>query len=141
MPERTGLSARQRTVTLGLLGATAVLTAAALLVGIADNLPGIALLYGAGLTLVLSVTHRWRSRKKFGRLLLGAVVGFVLLGVVHNFAEVGAHRIPHLPVISPALTGVGVVAFLAALIVCPMAGLVGAVGWVVNFNRDSRDDA
>lgn len=141
MPDRTEPSARQRTVTLWLLGATAVLTAAALLFGIADNLPGIVLLYGAGLTLVLSVTHRWRSRRKFGRLLLGAVVGFALLAVAHNLAEVGAHRIVHVPVISPVLTAVSVVAFLAALIVCPMAGLVGVVGWVANLHRDSGDHA
>lgn len=141
MPELTGSSVRQRTVTVWMLGATAVLTAAALGVGVADNVPGIVLLYGAGLTLVLAVTHRWRASKKFGRLFLGAVVGFVLLAAVHNFAEVGAHRLAHVPVISAALTVVSVVAFLAALIVCPMTGLVGVVGGLANLRRDSDADA
>jgi hypothetical protein len=138
MADQTTSSSRSKRITLGLLGGTAVLTASALGVGISDNLPGIALLYCAGLTLVLAATHRWRGPKKFGLLFLGAVVGFFVLAAVHNFAEVGAHRISDIPVVPLVLTVISVVGFLAALIICPMAGLVGAVGWVVNLGRDSR---
>jgi hypothetical protein len=120
---------RLRNRTLGFLAATAVLTAAALVVGISDNPPGIILLYGAGLTLVLSLTHRWRRPDRFGLLLLGSVIGFVLMGVLHNFAEVGAHRIPHLPILALLLSGVSVVGFIAAVIVCPVAGAVGLIGF------------
>jgi hypothetical protein len=141
MSEETGSSSRSKTITLWLLVATAVLTAAALAVGISDNLPGIVLLYGAGLTLVLAVTHRWRSSRKFGLLFLGAAIGFFVLATVHNFAEVGAHRIAHIPVIPLILSAIAVVGFVAAVIICPMAGLVGAVGWVANRGRDSGEGA
>jgi hypothetical protein len=137
MTHKTESNSRSRRITLWLLGGTAVLTAAALWVGISDNLPGIVLLYGAGLTLVLAETHRWRSAKKFGLLLLGAVIGFFVLAAVHNFAEVGADRIADVAVIPLILTFISVVGFIAAVIICPMAGLVGALGWVVNLGRDS----
>jgi len=118
-----------------------VLTAAALLVGITDNPPGIALLYGAGLTLVLTVTHRWKSRRSYGLLILGAVVGFFILAAIHNFAEVGAERIAHIPVIPLILSAISVVGFLAALIVCPVACLVGAVGWVATLKKGPGESA
>lgn len=139
MPDRIGSNPGTRTTTLWLLGAAVILAAAALLVGISDNPPGIVLLYLAGLAMVLAGTHRWRSRKKFGLLFIGAVIGFFVLGVVHNFAEVGAHRIADLPVIPLILSGISVAGFLAALILCPMAGLVGALGWVVNPGRGDRE--
>jgi hypothetical protein len=62
---------RFRSGTLGLLALTAVLTTAALIVGFSDNPPGIALLYAAGVTLVLAGTHHWRSPRRFGLLLIG----------------------------------------------------------------------
>ncbi len=139
MPDQNRSASRPRRTTAWLMGATAVLTIAALAVGISDNPPGIALLYAAGLTLVLSVTHRWSGSKNFARLLLGAVIGFFLLVAIHNFAEVGAERIPQVPLIPLVLTAISVVAFLAAVIVCPMAGLVGAVGWVANLRRGSGE--
>jgi len=138
MADQAASSPRSRRITLWLLGGTAVLAACALGVGISDNPPGIALLYCAGLSLVLAATHRWRSSRTFGLLLVGAVAGFFVSAVVHNFAEVGAHRIADIPVVPQVLTVISVVGFLAAVIVCPMAGLVGAVGWAVNLRRDSR---
>jgi len=110
-------------------------------VGISDNLPGIALLYGAGLTLVLAVTHRWKNPRKYGLLLLGGVVGFFVLAAIHNFAEVGADRIAPVPVIPMILSAISVVGFLAALIVCPMACLVGAVGGVVTLKKSPGESA
>jgi hypothetical protein len=136
MTNQTGSLSPSKRITVWLLGATGVLTAAALAVGIADNPPGIVLLYGAGLTLVLALTHGWRSSKKFGLLFLGAIVSFFVLAAVHNFAEVGAHRIVDIPVIPLVLTVISVVGFIAAVILCPVAGLVGAVGWVTSSIRD-----
>jgi MFS family permease len=135
MTEQTESSSPSKRTTLWLLGATVVLTAAALVVGISDNPPGIALLYGAALTLVLAGTHGWRSPQKFALLLVGALLGFFVLAVIHNFAEVGAHRIAQIPVLPLILTVISVVGFIAALIVCPMAALVGAVGCVANLKR------
>ena len=132
MAKRTTSSRRwtpsKGTVTLLLV--TAVLTAAALWVGISDNPPGIALLYGAGATLVLAGTHQWRNPKSFVVLLGASAIGFVLSVLIHNFSEVGAERIAHLPVLAAVLTAISVVSFFLAVIVCPMGGLVGTVGGI-----------
>jgi hypothetical protein len=121
-----------------LVGATFVLVFAAFAVGISDNPPGIALLYGAGLTGVLVVTHRWRNPHNFGYLLLTAIVGFFLMVLIHNFAEVGAERISHLPVLALPLTAISVVGFVAAVILCPAAGVVGFLGWIATVGRRSQ---
>jgi hypothetical protein len=126
-------------LTLALLAATVVLTLGALLVGISDNPPGIVLLYGAGLAMVLAVTHGWRNPTRFLYLLLGAVVGFFVLVAVHNFAEVGAERLAHLPVLAYPLAAVSVAGFILALIVCPAAALVGALGWITTGVRRLRE--
>ena len=57
---------------------------------------------GAG----LAVTHRWRSPIRFAYLLAGAVIGFFVMAAIHNFAEVGAERISHLPVLAYPLSAV-----------------------------------
>lgn len=124
--------------TVYFLIAAGVLTLGALSVGISDNPPGIALLYGAGLMAVLAVAHRWRQPKHFGVLFVGAIVSFFVMAMIHNFAEVGADRIAHLPNLAIVLSGLSVVGFIAAVIVCPMAGAVGAVGWVATAGRHLR---
>lgn len=117
------------------LATTLVLVIAASLLGIADNPPGIILLYGAGITAVLAVAHRWRTPTSFGYLFSASIVGFVVMVVVHNFAEVGADRIAHLPVLAFPLAAIGVIGFLAAVILCPAAGIVGLIGWMATARR------
>jgi hypothetical protein len=119
---------KPRWSTLGFLGATAVLTLAAFLVGVDDNPPGIFLLYAAGACLVLALAHRWRTPSRFGLLLGGSIVGFFIMVMVHNFAEVGAEQIAHLPALALALSAISVVGFFLAVIVCPAAAAVGLIG-------------
>jgi hypothetical protein len=130
-----------RRSTLWFLGATVFLIVAASLVGIADNPPGVALLYGAGLTGVLTVSHRWKTPRKFGFLMLGAVLGFFIMVVVHNFAEVGAETIPHLPVLAFLLSALSIIGFIVAVIICPVAGLVGLFGWMATSGRKVEEGA
>ena len=127
--------------TTGFLAATVALTVAAVMVGIADNLPGIALLYCAGFTLVLATTHRWRNPGQFGWLLLVSILGFFIMVVVHNFAEVGADRISHLPALALFLSAVSVIGFVTAVIVCPVAVLVGVLGFVATTDLKAKKEA
>lgn len=120
-----------RSGTVFLLIVAACLAALALQVGVSDNPPGIALLYAAGIALVLAGAHNWRTPRSFGFLLLFSAVGFVLSVLIHNFSEVGAQRIAHLPVLAGLLGGISVITFFLAVIVCPMGGLVGAIGGVI----------
>ena len=131
-------ASRGRKLTFGLLGLTAILVAAASIVGISDNLPGALLLYGAGLTLVLAGVHRWRDPRRFITLFAICAVGFFVMVVVHNFAEVGAERIAHLPLLAMVLSGISVIGFILAVILCPMGGLVGLAGSIIFGVRDGK---
>ncbi len=143
MPEKQEATPRRgsRKSTAFFLIATGILTLAALVVGVSDNPPGIALLYSAGLMSVLAIAHRWRQPRRFGILFLGAIVSFFIMAMLHNFAEVGADRISHLPGLAVVLSGISVIGFVAAVIVCPMAGAVGAVGMVATAGRQLRKGA
>lgn len=139
MSDKQPTPPRAGRTTIGLLAAAAALTVAALGVGVSDNPPGIALLYGAGLTLVLAFSHRWRNPRSFVILLLVSVAGFFLTAVIHNFAEVGAQRIPDLPALAAILSGISVVGFILAVVICPAGCVVGAVGGLVTaFNSGRR---
>ena len=124
--------------TLWLLAATGILAGAGALVGIPDNPPGIILLYCSGLTLVLAFAHRWKSPDRFLGLFMGSILGFFVFVFAHNFAEVGADRIPHLPFLAFILSAVSVIGFFAAVIVCPVAGAVGLLGWVSKLDKKAR---
>jgi len=121
--------------TVGFLLAAGVFLFAALALGISDNPPGIALLYASGLSLVLTVAHRWREPRKFAWLLLAAFLGFFATAVIHNFAEVGAASISSLPLLSMALSVISVLGFMLAVVVFPSAGLVGLLGLLVMMVR------
>ena len=140
-PKRPSSRLHIRKTTLGFLGVGVLLLVAALLVGVSDNPPGIFLLYGSALAFVLAATYRWKDPKKFGYLLLGSSVGFILLVVIHNFAEVGAERIPHLPVLAFILTAISVIAFLLALFACPWGCVVGILGAIHSLDSQRRGPA
>ena len=70
---------RNRKVTVVFLAIAAALAAAAGLVGISDNPPGILLAYGAAAALVLAFVHPWRTSRQFRYLLYGSFLGFRLV--------------------------------------------------------------
>ena len=132
---------RVHRTTLGFLAGAVILAVIALWVGIEDNLPGALLLFSSGLAMVLAGTHRWKDPRKFGLLFLGCVVGFFIMVVVHNFSEVGAGRISHIPALALVLSTVSVISFMLAVIVCPMGGMVGAIGGILTASiRGMRKD-
>jgi hypothetical protein len=75
---------RSQQITLALVGLFAAFVASALLAGVSDNPPGIALAALAASALVLAFVHPWRSVRKFVGLAAGSVLGFMVLVVVHN---------------------------------------------------------
>jgi hypothetical protein len=115
-----------------------VSAAAALLVGISDNPPGILLAFVAATALVLAFVHPWRSAKQFGFLLFASALGFVILAILHNVFEAAASEVVRAGVLQIILQVFGVAAFLIAVLICPPAILVGAVGWLVMFLRKRR---
>jgi hypothetical protein len=134
-----------RIVTIVFLVIAGILAIAAGIVGISDNPPGILLAYGAAAALVLAFVHPWRTSRQFRYFFYISFVGFALLVVVHNVFEVVAGRMAGPGFVVAALQGIQVAAFLIAILICPPAIFIGAVGAVVmairNRHHPARPDA
>jgi len=129
---------RDRTRTLVFLAIFGALATAAVIVGIEDNPPGILLAFGSATALVLAVIHPWRTAKQFRLLLYASVLGFVMSAILHNVFEGLASKTEVGGTFQILLQGIGVAAFLLAVLICPPAILVGSVGSVVMFIRNRR---
>lgn len=129
---------RNRTRTFILLAICCALAASALAVGISDNPPGIALAFGAATALVLAFVHPWRTAKQFGLFLIASILGFVVFAILHNVFHGVAGEVESARTLQILLQGLGVAAFFIALLICPPAVLVGAIGWVAMFIRNRR---
>ena len=115
-----------------------VALAGALFVGISDNPPGLALLYGAAICLILAAVCGWRRPKSFLLLFALSGVGFVVFAVLHNlFYAVGVSTT--IPWVQSLMEGLHVSAFLIALMLCPAGILVGLVGWIAMLIRARRE--
>jgi hypothetical protein len=124
-----------RTVLL-VIGCGAI--AAGLIVGISDNLPGIALVYGGIICLVLAAVCRWQRPKSFALLFALSAVGFVVFAVLHNVFY-GIGEITSITWVKAILEGLHVGAFLIALLVCPAGVVVGLPGWIISLIRARRE--
>ena len=120
-----------RVVTVVFMAIAAVLAAAAGIVGISDNPPGILMLYAGAFALVLAFVHPWRTSRQFRYLLYASVLGLVVFAVVHNVFEVVAGRMGGPGFVVAVLQGIQVAAFLIAILICPPAFIIGVVGEVV----------
>jgi hypothetical protein len=145
MQGSSGKSARKpRHLTFVLLAAGCVFLAAALVVGINDNLPGLVLLYLAVSAWIVAFAHRWRKVKSFLILLVVSLLGFPLFAVLHNVFYALAEVASDVVVLSQALTFLEVVFFLIGVLMCPPGVLIGAAGSVVlalsRFRREPISD-
>jgi hypothetical protein len=127
---------RSRKTTVTFLVIAGILAAAAGIVGISDNPPGILLAFGAAAALVLAFVHPWRTSRQFRYFFYISFVGFALLVVVHNVFEVVAGRMGGPGFVVAVLQGIQVAAFLIAVLICPPALVIGAVGAVVVWIRN-----
>jgi hypothetical protein len=127
------LGVRSTLVALGSLATTG-----ALLVGISDNPPGIALLYGGMVCLVLAAVCRWQRPKSFLLLLAFSALGFVVFAILHNLLY-ALGEMTALTWLKAILEALHVAAFLIALLLCPVGVLVGLVGWVAAVFRSRRE--
>ena len=123
--------------TLVVMGSAAL--AGAFIVGIDDNPPGIALLYGGILCLTLAAVCRWQRPKDFLLLLAYSALGFVVFAVLHNLLY-GLGTMTDIAVVKGLLEVLHVGAFLIALLVCPVGVVVGLVGWVAVLIRNRRQE-
>jgi hypothetical protein len=125
-----------RRITLLLLAAAGALVLAGLLFGVSDNPPGIVLVSIAAVAIVAAVVHPWRTPWPFVYLLVASIIGFVVLVMLHNLLDGAAGLMSEGNVLRLLLQGVGVAAFLLAVLILPAAVLVGAAGAIIMFLRD-----
>ena len=122
----------------GLVALGALVFVAALAVGIADNLPGIALLFGAIICWTLAVVRRWSRPKSFLGLALGAAVGFLVFAVLHNVFYGLGQMATDRPFLHGLCEVLHVVSFPLAVIVAPPVLVLGLVGRLVSGWRQRR---
>jgi hypothetical protein len=127
-----------RRITLFLSATAGALVLAGLVVGVSDNPPGILLMALASVAVVVAAVHPWRAPKPFVTLCLASILGFVVLVVMHNLLHGVAGLIPDGNMLRLLVQGVGVAAFLVAILVLPAGILVGAGGALVMFIRNSQ---
>ena len=115
-----------------------VALAGGLIVGISDNPPGIALVYGGLICLVLAAVCRWRRPKSFLLLFATSAAGFIVFAILHNvFYGIGEYT--DMSWLKSLMEALHVGAFLIALLLCPAGVLVGLVGWIATLIRTRRE--
>jgi hypothetical protein len=119
-------TAPNRRVTWVLAASSAALVVSALLVGVADHLPGIVLAYLASAAAVLAFSHAWKDAGSFGLLAAGALAAFVVLVVLANLVS-GVEPLVG-GVAGTLVGGLAAAAFLGAVLVCPAAFVIGVAG-------------
>jgi hypothetical protein len=127
---------QNRRITLLLSVTAGALVLAGLLVGVSDNPPGVVLVSLASVAIVAAAVHPWRAPKPFAALLVASILGFIVLAGLHNLLDGVAGLMSEGNVLRLLVQGVGVAAFLLAVLVLPAAVLVGAGGAIVMFLRD-----
>jgi uncharacterized membrane protein YdcZ (DUF606 family) len=119
------------------LGCAVVFLAAAMLVGIADNPPGILLAFASSILAVLALTTGWQHPRKHFYLFAGSFLAFALTAVLHNVFEAAAF-VAGVPWLKTAGGFIGAAFFLVAIFLCPAGIVVGAVGGIASMFRRKR---
>ena len=127
-----------RILTIVFLAIGCASATSAVVVGISDNPPGILLAFGAAAAFVIAFVHPWRTVKQFRRLLYVALLGLVIFAILHTLFEAIAAKFTGAGVFQNILQGIGVATFLIAVLICPPAIVVGAIGMLVMFIRNRR---
>lgn len=118
-------------MTLIFLSLSIILVIAAFIVGVEDNPPGAVLLYAGTFALILTIAHRWRKVKEFTILTVASIIGIPIFIVLHNLLEVLGEKSVDIILLYYLLTGLSVISFLMALIVCPAGLIIGISGIIV----------
>ena len=112
------------------LSLSAISMAAAMIVSIPDNPPGIILSFISSILFVLAFTHNWKKPKPYVILLISSVFSFVLFAVLHNVFEViGKGTLWEI---------IGGFFFLLAIFLSPAGIIIGIVGSIVTEIKNEK---
>ncbi len=124
-----------RRLTIVLLVVAAALLAAAGVLGISDNPPGLLLAYAACAVGVVAFVHPWRTARKYWYLAAGSALGLGLFAVLHNLFDALGGDGPG-AIARYLLQPLGVGSFLVAVLLCPAGFVVGVIGALVTLVRN-----
>jgi len=122
-------------LTLGLIALGCLSFAAAVAVGIADNPPGAALLFGALTCWILAVVHRWSQPRAFLWLAAGAAVAFPVFVVLHNVFYGLGKMASDQPFIHGLCEVLHVISFFVAVLLAPPVLVIGLIGALIAWWR------
>jgi hypothetical protein len=92
-------------------------------------------------SLVMAVVHHWRRPRPFILLTVFSLIGIPLMSVLHNLFYALAQYNHDVPILGSSMRILNVASFIAALLVCPTAAVVGGVGSLVTLVRSRRRSA
>jgi predicted branched-subunit amino acid permease len=118
--------------TLVLIGVSALLAAAAIVVGIDDNPPGIALGFLSALAFVVAFVHSWNDWHRFRRLVYASVAALIALVVISDLLEAILSEAAVPAIVDSVLNAIAVSAFL----LIPAGLVVGVVGALITWRRE-----
>lgn len=127
-----------RKLTFFFFATACISLAIAFIIGIADNLPGILLLYLGTISLILTFIHKWREFKKFKTLTLVSIIGIPVFIVLYNLLYGLSKMSAEITLLSSFLNLLSGLSFLLAIIVCPAGLLIGLVGAVIIKNKNNK---
>lgn len=120
-----------KTLTFALIGTSLVLAAAAVFVGIDDNLPGIALGLASAIAFVAAFSHGWRTARPFRRLFYLSLASGAVFALVSSMVEAATAR----GGISAALDTVLNAIWTTIMLFIPAGLVVGILGWLITGRR------
>lgn len=124
---------QHRRMTLIYLAVFCLAAIAVLAIGLDGNTPANVLALVAAIALVVAFVHPWRRAREFMYLVFASGLGFVVFVVLHNLFDAGAGAMASLGPLHAILQVLSVVAFLAAVFVCPPALVIGLGGMLIMF--------
>ncbi len=129
---------QHRRVTLIFLAVFCLAAIATLTIGLDGNAPANVLALVAATALVLAFVHPWRRAREFKYLFYASGLSFAVFVVLHNLFAAGAEAASSVWPLHAILQVLGVVAFLAAIFVCPPALVIGLGGALIMFFRGRK---
>jgi hypothetical protein len=128
-------SGKYRIFTYVFTGFAVITILLSFIVGIEDNPAGIAILSIGIISLFISLTHIWRSKKSFLILAIISAVGFPFFIVLHNIFNAISELTTQMKIIPELTSFLDAVSFLIAMLICPPGILVGLGGLIILFIR------
>ena len=120
-------------ITLILLIAGILLLVAGSIIGIADNPPGLVVMFVGIILLLFAFIHLWRKSKPYLILMLISFLGGIIFAILHNLFDALAIHWSELTLIPQILEGLAVGSFLIAVLLCPVGIFVGFLGAILTY--------